>query len=199
MTIDTVVFDIGNVLVEWYPEQAWADTLGPDAAQAFLKRIDFDRINLACDAGARFADAAAMIADPKDGELLGQYVPNYTRTVPNKIEGSWECLYALKDRGFTIHAITNWSAETWPEGVKAHPELGQVFETTIVSGQVGIIKPSTQIFDLLCAKAGVSPQQCLFIDDGLHNCIGAQAAGMQAHHFQGPDGLKVDLVKRGML
>ena len=198
MTVDTVVFDIGGVLVDWQPHLAWADEKDEAEARAFLARIGFDKINLACDAGARFADAARELADPADAERLAQYVPRYRRTVPSKLEGTWAVLHALRSRGVAVHAITNWSAETWPEGLKVHPELGKVFGTTIVSGEVGIIKPSTAIFTLLCQRAGVEPHRCVFIDDGLHNCIGARTAGMDAIHFTGADDLKIQLEMRGL-
>lgn len=199
MSVDTVVFDIGAVLVDWQPELAWSDELGVDGARDFMARIGFDKINLACDAGARFSEAAKDLADPQDAARLSQYVARYQKTVPRKIEGSWECLYDLKVRGIAVHAITNWSAETWPEGVKAHPELGEVFGTTIVSGEVGMIKPSLEIFRLMTERAGVEPGQCVFIDDGVHNCIGAKAAGMDAIHFTGAETLEAALVERGLL
>ena len=53
MTVDTVVFDIGGVLVDWQPHLAWSDELGEVEARAFLDRIGFDKLNLACDAGCR--------------------------------------------------------------------------------------------------------------------------------------------------
>ncbi|MEM9581233.1 MAG: HAD family phosphatase, partial [Pseudomonadota bacterium] len=185
-----VVFDIGAVLVEWQPELAWADELGLDGSLDFMNRIGFDKINLACDAGASFAKASTEIANPEDAARLERYVSLYHLTVPSKITGTWDCLYDLKDRGVSLHAITNWPAETWPVGVKVHPELGQVFETTIVSGQVGMIKPSVAIFQRLCDRAGVAVERCIFIDDGPHNCVGAQAAGMDAIHFTNPEALR---------
>ncbi len=199
MSVHTVVFDIGGVLVDWQPHLAFVDELGEDGARAYLTRIGFDKINLACDAGARFADAAGRIADAQDAARLNDYVTRYTLTVPDKITGSWDILHALRDRGVPLHAITNWSAETWPEGVKAHPELGDVFGTTVVSGEVGMIKPSVEIYRMLCARAQVQPEACVFIDDGLHNCIGARAAGMDAIHFTGADALRADLTERGLL
>lgn len=199
MSVETVVFDIGAVLVDWQPELAWSDELGLEGARAFMARVGFEKINLACDAGASFAKAASQIKDPADAERLARYVERYHLTVPQKITGTWDCLYALKDRGIAVHAITNWSAETWPEGLKVHPELGEVFGTTIVSGEVGIIKPSVAIYKLLCERAGVEPSQCVFIDDGPHNCIGARAAGMDAIHFTGADALKLELQQRGLL
>jgi 2-haloacid dehalogenase len=199
MIVDTVVFDIGGVLVDWQPQLAWVDDLGDDGARAFLDRISFDRINFSCDGGATFAQAAGLIEDPEDSARIAQYVVRYTRTVPDKISGTWDILYALKDRGVALHAITNWSAETWPEGLKAHPELAWVFGTTVVSGQLGILKPSTEIYRTLCQRAQVRPEQCVFIDDGLHNCLGALAAGMDAIHFTGAATLRENLEKRGLL
>ncbi|MEO0862070.1 MAG: HAD family phosphatase [Pseudomonadota bacterium] len=199
MAIDTVVFDIGGVLVDWQPHLAWIDELGDAGSRAFLARIRFDKINFACDAGARFGDAAEGLTDPQDARRLSQYVAQYGRTVPDKVAGTWEVLHDLRARDVPLHAITNWSAETWPEGVRVHPELGTVFATTIVSGDVGIVKPSVGIFRLFCDRAGVRPEQCVFIDDGVHNCLGARAAGMDAIHFTGADGLRADLADRGLL
>ena len=199
MTIDTVVFDIGGVLIDWQPQNAWTEELGETGARDFMARVGFDKINFACDGGARFGDAAKDIVDPEDAARLAAYVERYTRTVVDKITGTWDILYDLQAKNVPTHAITNWSAETWPEGVKAHPELGQVFATTIVSGEIGIVKPSVEIYRRLCVAADVAPERCVFIDDSLHNCVGAKAAGMDAIHFQGPDDLRAELVKRGLL
>jgi len=199
MTLTTVVFDIGGVLVDWQPHLAWTDEMTPADARAFMDRIGFNQINLACDAGASFTAAAREIAVTEDAARLAQYVARYPQTVPRKVPGTWDVLYELKAAGVSLHAITNWSAETWPQGLKAHPELGEVFETTIVSGQEGIVKPSTAIFHRLCEQAQIAPEACVFIDDWLHNCIGAKAAGMDAIHFKGADRLRTELQLRGFL
>ena len=199
MSVDTVVFDIGGVLVDWQPHLAWVDDLGEAGARDFLDRIRFDKLNLACDAGAKFAQAATLVDDAEDAARLSQYVGRYTRTVPDKIAGTWDILFALREAGVPLHAITNWSAETWPEGCKAHPELLEVFDTIVVSGEAGVIKPSTEIYTLLCHRADIAPENCVFIDDGLHNCLGARAAGMDAIHFTGPDALRRALQDRGLL
>lgn len=199
MTADIVIFDIGGVLIDWQPHLAWADEMDAAEARAFMDRIGFEKINLACDAGATFALAASQIAHPEDAARLGRYVTRYQHTVPAKIAGTWDILYALKKGGTPVHAITNWSSETWPEGCKAHPELLDVFDTIVVSGEVGVIKTSTEIYTFMCHRADVAPEQCVFIDDGLHNCIGARAAGMDAIHFTDPDALRKDLSARSLL
>ncbi len=194
-----VVFDIGGILIDWQPHLAWSDELGRAGAEAFMDRVGFEKLNLACDAGATFAQAAAEIADPEDAARLNQYVERYARTVPAKLMETWDILYALKDAGVPIHAITNWSAETWVEGCKVHPELLEVFETTVVSGEIGVIKPSIEIYSRLCERAGIAAEECIFTDDGLHNCVGAKAAGMDAIHFTGAAALRAQLEARGVL
>ncbi|GFE49606.1 hydrolase [Roseobacter cerasinus] len=194
-----VVFDIGAVLIDWDPALAWHDDLGAAETKAFLQRINFDKLNFACDAGTSFFDAARALTDAEDGKRLAQYVARYAQTVPNKISRTWDILYALKDAGVRVFAITNWSAETWPEGCRAHPELAEVFETTIVSGKVGMVKPSVAIYRHFCAEAGVEAADCIFTDDGMHNCLGAKAAGMDAIHFTGPGALETGLKARGLL
>lgn len=200
MTPSTVVFDIGGVLVDWKPHLAWIDELGSDAAVAeFLARIDFKTLNQRGDGGARFADLAAGLPDPDDRRRLGDYVLHYTKTVQEQVPGTWAVLDQLRARSVPLHAITNWSAETWPEGLKAQPRLGEVFGVTVVSGEEGIMKPDLRIFAILCERAGVAPEDCVFIDDGIRNVEGARAAGMDAIHFTDAQALAQALRDRRLL
>ena len=200
MTPSIVVFDIGGVLVDWQPHRAWMDEFGDEAATlAFMDRIDFSARNARADNGELFADLAAELPDPEDRRRLNAYVPNYTKTVQNRIGGTWEILDTLRGNGTAVHAITNWSSETWPEGLKAQPRLAEVFGTTVVSGQEGFIKPDRRIFDLLCERANIAAADCVFIDDSLQNAEGARAAGMDGIHFTDPAALKTALSARGLL
>ncbi|WP_171100644.1 MULTISPECIES: HAD family phosphatase [unclassified Ruegeria] len=195
-----VVFDIGGVLVDWKPHLAWVEALGSEeAAHAFIERTGFLEKNARGDNGALFADMALELEDPEDQRLFADYVPLYSRTVEEPIHGTWAILDRLKAQGTPVHAITNWSAETWPEGLKVQPRLGEVFETLVVSGQEGIMKPDARIFHLLCERADIAPEHCVFIDDGLHNVKGAQAVGMDGIHFTSPQALEVALAERGFL
>ena len=200
MSPSVVVFDIGGVLVEWQPHLAWMDDFGSrDEIEAFMARIDFPALNHRADAGERFADLAAELDDPEDARLLAAYVARYPATVPRAIEGSWALLERLTARGVPVHAITNWSAETWPRGLGVHPRLGTAFGVTVVSGREGVTKPDARIFRALCDRAGVAPADCLFIDDGPHNVEGARAVGMDAVRFTGAAALERDLAERGLL
>jgi epoxide hydrolase-like predicted phosphatase len=64
------------------------------------------------------------------------------------------------------------------------PEL---FDGVVISGDVGMHKPQPEIFLLGAERAGVAPEQCVFVDDLRENCDGAEAVGMTAVLHRGPD------------
>lgn len=59
-------------------------------------------------------------------------------------------------------------------------EQTDYFDEVVVSGDVGMIKPSEEIFEYMAAKLGVQPSECVMIDDRLANYEGAIRAGMHA-------------------
>ena len=193
-----IIFDIGNVLIRWDARAAFPD-MTPDQAQDFMDRIGFAELNLRGDKGQPWADIAQDITDPDDRAVFASYLPNYARAIAEPIEGTWTLMDRLRARGHTIHAITNWSAETWPTGVATHPRLGTSFATTVVSGQEGVLKPDPAIFAILCDRAGITPTTCVFIDDSEKNVAGARAFGMDAIHFTDPLALETALSERGLI
>lgn len=198
--ITTLVFDIGNVLVRWDPVAPFLPRLGDRATvQAFIDRVGFAALNLRADGGETFDALATGIADPQDRAIFSDYLPGYAASIADPIEGTWALMDRLRARGHAIHAITNWSAETWPVGLATHPRLATAFGVTLVSGLEGITKPDPRIFARLCDRAGVAPGDCLFIDDSPYNVAGALAAGMAAHRFTDPQTLERDLTLRGLL
>jgi epoxide hydrolase-like predicted phosphatase len=64
------------------------------------------------------------------------------------------------------------------------PEL---FDGVVISGDVGMHKPQPEIFLLGAERAGVAPEECVFVDDLRENCVGAEAVGMTAVLHRGPD------------
>jgi putative hydrolase of the HAD superfamily len=64
------------------------------------------------------------------------------------------------------------------------PEL---FDGVVISGEVGMHKPQQEIFLLGAERAGVDPQQCVFVDDLRENCDGAEAVGMTAVLHRGAE------------
>jgi putative hydrolase of the HAD superfamily len=66
----------------------------------------------------------------------------------------------------------------------AFPEL---FDGVVISGEVGMHKPQPEIFRLGCERIGLTPQECVFVDDLRENCEGAEAVGMTAILHRGAE------------
>lgn len=62
-------------------------------------------------------------------------------------------------------------------------ERQQLFDTVVLSGDEGIVKPNPEIFRLVAERLGVMPRECVMIDDIEENCAGADAAGMRALQY----------------
>jgi putative hydrolase of the HAD superfamily len=65
--------------------------------------------------------------------------------------------------------------------------LDELFESVVISGEVGLHKPQPEIFRLGAERIDLPPEQCVFVDDLRENCAGAEAVGMTAILHRGPD------------
>jgi len=60
--------------------------------------------------------------------------------------------------------------------------LDRLFDTSVISGEVGLRKPEPEIYRLTASRLGVAPAQCVFVDDLAPNVRGAVAVGMVGVH-----------------
>lgn len=72
-------------------------------------------------------------------------------------------------------------------------ELSSMFDVTVLSSEVGMIKPNPEIFELTAERLGVSASECLMIDDIADNIAGAKAVGMQGVVFTTTEDLRLAL------
>lgn len=60
------------------------------------------------------------------------------------------------------------------------PEQIALFDDLCLSYEVGLAKPDKRVYSLAATRLGLTPRQCLFVDDSERNVVAAQDAGMQA-------------------
>lgn len=86
-----------------------------------------------------------------------------------------EAVCAARATGIRTGLITN----SWGMGVYDRAPL-EIFDATVISGDVGLHKPQAEIYELGAERIGVEPQACVFVDDLQENVAGAAAVGMTA-------------------
>jgi 2-haloacid dehalogenase len=196
-----VIFDIGGVLIDWNPAYLYRKLLPDEAAvSAFLADICNGAWNEQFDAGRPFAEGIAELVarHPEQANLIEAYWLRWHEMLGGEVAGTAGLLGRLKMAGVPVHAISNWSAETFPRAKDIFPFLG-AFEILVVSGTEKLVKPHEPIFRCFLERAGVRAEQCLFIDDNAANIATAAALGFHTEHFRSAEALEERLTSLGLL
>lgn len=199
--IDTVIFDLGGVLIDWNPRHLYRKLFGADheAMEWFLAQVCSPEWNLRQDAGRPWREAIAEAQARHSGHaaLIRAYRERWEEMLGGPIDGTVALLDELRGEPVRLLALTNWSAETFPVGRRKFPFLDW-FEGVVVSGEEKLIKPDRAIYELLLRRYGVVPERAVFIDDSEANVAGARAAGLHAIRFRDPAALRRELAAFGL-
>jgi len=196
-----IVFDLGGVLIDWNPRHLYRKLFDDEARMEwFLAEVCHTAWNEEQDRGRAFAVAVeeAAARHPEHRPLIAAYFERWDEMMAGPIEGAVAILEELENAGHELHALTNWSAETFPFARDRFAFLER-FESILVSADVGLIKPDPRIFELLLARIGRTPAECVYIDDNPKNVAAAAALGLDAIAFEGADQLRVALARRALL
>jgi 2-haloacid dehalogenase len=200
MTINAVIFDIGNVLIEWQPERFFDATVGEGRRREMFAAIDLHGINDEVDRGANFRDTiyAAADANPEFRAEVRMWHDNWLELATPAIPQSVRILRSLRAKGVSVFALTNFGIQTFEIAEPAYPFLGE-FDRRYISGHMGMIKPDAAIYQRLEDDCGIDPATLLFTDDRIDNIRAANARGWQTHLFEGPQGWADCVVSHGLL
>ena len=110
----------------------------------------------------------------------------YTNWIYNlpEMEGMRELIAHIKnDLGLPVYLLSNIS---WSFAERSGEiEILRPFDKCIFSAVYGVVKPSRDIYDILCRECGILPEETLFIDDSQKNIDGAKAFGISGYLFDG--------------
>lgn len=192
--IDTVIFDLGGVLIDWNPAYVFRQIFDDEQEMHyFLTEICKPSWNVQQDAGRPLAVATAeKVAEfPAYKEQIEAFYGRWEEMLGGPIAGSVQLfrdLHAAKTH--RLLSLTNWSDETFPVALERYDFL-QLFEGILVSGKEKMIKPDLRIYQLLMDRYQIKdPSRALFIDDSMKNVFGARAAGLHSEKVNSPERLK---------
>jgi 2-haloacid dehalogenase len=200
VTPRAVIFDIGNVLIEWRPEVYFDRLCGQARRRAMFGAVSIAAMMDRIDAGANFSQEVAGTAAAHPGfapEIL-HFRDHWCDIAQPAIAHSIRLLHALKARHLPVFALSNFGAQNFPLSAAQFPFLQQ-FDRAYISGRMGLIKPDPAIYAAVEADCGLPPASLLFTDDREDNIAAAAARGWQGHHFTGAAGLARHLVDLGLL
>jgi 2-haloacid dehalogenase len=195
-----VVFDLGQVLIRWEPENPYRRLIpDEDERRRFLAEVVTHEWNLEQDRGRSWADAESVLIakHPHHAELIRAFRGNWWEMVPGLIEENVEIAEELIDRGVDVTGLTNWATDTFAEAEERFPFLSR-FRGITVSGRVKVVKPDPAIYRHHADTFGLSAANTVFFDDNAANVAAARALGWQAEQYVSTETLRADLRRYGL-
>ena len=113
----TVVFDLGGVLIDWNPRYLYRKIFpDPEEMEYFLTEVCSYEWNVTTDGNRTYQDAMDELVPkfPHYEAQIRAYFPRWEEMIAGEIPGTVEVLRELKEAGYPLAALPNWSAETFP-------------------------------------------------------------------------------------
>jgi putative hydrolase of the HAD superfamily len=184
--IRNIVFDMGNVLLDYNPRMVVERYCRSEAEQELIMRELF----LAPE--WKMADRG-LIRDAERYDIIRPRIPQeHWEALKNccfhwdfcmqPLPGAREFVGECRKAGYGTYVLSNASDLFFTYFNNFSPLSD--FDGAIVSCEEGIIKPDPEIFQRLLQRYHLKAEECFFIDDREDNVLAARSVGMQGHVFQ---------------
>jgi putative hydrolase of the HAD superfamily len=193
--IKNIVFDLGNVLVKFDPDEILNNLFENDMLKDKLKSIVFknsfwkelDRGTLSYE---EFQEACYQ-ASPEFKKEISLIMESWDKFL-FPIEENIKLLHELKVNGYKLYILSNFHEKAFKEILSKYAFFN-LFDGMVISYQVKLIKPEIEIYKILINKYNLIPVQTIFIDDTVENIRAAEKVGINTIHYKNHDMLKEEL------
>ena len=198
--VTAVIFDIGNVLIEWQPERFYDAVIGEARRKRMFADVDLHAMNDRVDRGGPFRETIYEMAEatPQWRDEIRLWHDRWIEMASPVIERSVRLQRALRAKHVPVFCLTNFGVESFAYA-RTHYDFLSEWDQEYVSGHMRRIKPEPEIYEMVEAQCGHAPEGLLFTDDRQDNIDMAHSRGWQTHLFEGPAGWAERLVQAGLL
>ncbi|MCQ2095487.1 MAG: HAD family phosphatase [Bacteroidaceae bacterium] len=193
--VRNLVFDFGKVLVDYDFVTTLDGFVEEDNDRAGFKRLLLDPAFVdETDIGFMSLQDIMLREQrrhPQWAEAFRRFDENFLEFIKGEIPGMHVLLSRLRDEGFRLYGLTNWSNTVYR--VIGKYDILRMMDGTVISSEEKIVKPDVRIYLRLCEKFGLNIDECIFTDDKQVNVDGALRAGMKAILFRDAQQYEHDL------
>lgn len=198
--IEAVIFDIGNVLVDFCWEE-YLESFGfsKEIAKRVAKATVLSRAWDEFDRGGKEEEELidAFVKNDPEIETEIRQICEDVHDMLRKRDYAIPWIQELKEKGLKVYYLSNFSKKA--ERECAHTlDFIPYTDGGILSYAEKIIKPDPKIYQLLIDRYGLVPEKCVFLDDKEENCQGAERSGIHAIRFTTKEAAIEELKKLGI-
>jgi 2-haloacid dehalogenase len=201
--INTIIFDLGGVLIDWNPAYVFTDTYfeSEEKRRYFFEHVCTNDWNEEQDAGRSIVEATLLLIEkyPEWEQPIRDFYGRWTEMLKGPVTGTVEIFRRLKGSGrYRIYALTNWQSSLFDIALVRYNFL-HWFDGRVVSGDEKTRKPFPEFYQRLLDRYSVNPAEAIFIDDNSRNIKAAEDMGIQSIYFTSPEQLEQELKRRDLL
>lgn len=185
--INTFIFDIGNVLLDFdYMKQfrrlfdeETAQTIADISVRRYEVWIELDRGVLTYE---QVVDGIVRAAPHLEAEIRLAVKELYERV--EAYTYAEEFLRRVKEKGYRIYILSNYGEQPFAASKSRMPFL-KYADGQLISYEIKETKPNPVIYQALFDRYSILPEEAVFLDDSAKNIAGAKAVGLHTIHFKG--------------
>lgn len=185
--IKNIIFDIGNVLVEFRPEKVFLEIgVSPEKIEGLANATVYSPLWPELDRGImREEDVFQKMkeASPEYAKEIGLISEKAIEELVHCFDYSADWLKGLQERGYKVFLLSNYPKSFFELHSKKHFSFLPYIDGKVVSAYVNLIKPDIRIYETLLNKYNLKPEECVFLDDREENVEGAEKAGIHGIQF----------------
>ena len=185
--IKNIIFDMGNVLILFYPEKTFSKYLDKKDVDLVLDVFYKSGIYRDCDRGVRtYADVIEEVAPKLPAHVLAVikklYLENgYGLTEMPPFPEMYDLIQELKANGYKTYLLSNAGYDFYE--YSPHKPAIALLDGKIISCEHKVLKPEKEIYEILFSTFSLEPSECVFIDDVEENIEGGKKCGMDGIVF----------------
>ncbi len=198
--IDTVIFDIGNVLAgfDWksFVEGfGYSKEINGEIARAVFMSKQWPQVDIGLKSDRELIEDFVKNA-PQLRSEIEEIFTKWQYSV-NEYPFSEEWVKELKAKGLKVYVLSNYG-RTMFAYAKEHFGFLKHVDGGVISQTINKIKPYPEIYKALIDKYSIVPERAVFLDDIPQNLEEAKALGINTIHVTSHEAAVEGLLKLGV-
>lgn len=188
MVVKNIIFDIGNVLLRWDPFRVVGQFFPPpvnsiDLTKKLFKSNGWFDLNLGRITEAQLVEIYHQQLGIEIDLLVAIMKAIKESLLP--IPGSFDLFEKLYQAQIPLYALTDNTKEI-VDFLRVKYQFWDKFKGIVVSADIGLMKPSPDIYEYILTTYQLKAEETLFIDDYPPNIEGAKKMSIQTIQFETP-------------
>ncbi|MVX62469.1 HAD-IA family hydrolase [Clostridium chromiireducens] len=194
--IKNIIFDIGNVMLEFDPKTYVKSKIGEDKLEEIYKCIFQSEEWPMLDRGVITEKEAIknIVSRNFENEILINMVLENWYEMLIQIETSVDILRKLKEKKYNVYYLSNFHLAAF-EYINKKYGLFELFDGGVVSYKEKLLKPEKEIYEKIIKKYKLEIDSTVFVDDMEENVEAAIKLGLKGIVLKNPLNLRIELEK----